>query len=194
MKVKREKVLIFICSFVFSHYLSSFVTRSSRYSFTCGLFKSFSEINSNNCSSFEHFRTDFITFVFVSKSKFFNVDRFSRKFTFRFVSFFISSRSFVFLRFKDLQLGILAEVLSTFRSCLNDRNSRVIHISLSALRTLLPILFQNSHALTIIGLELLEDAVQHTTNSYALTKVKLMKQQQQQKTFRNDVFRSLWLN
>jgi hypothetical protein len=74
----------------------------------------------------------------------------------------------------DMQLGILAELLSTFRSCLNDANSSVIHSSLLALRTLLPVLLQNNHALTIIGTQLLDDAVQHSTNSYALTKVNLI--------------------
>lgn len=80
----------------------------------------------------------------------------------------ITHRSF---SFPEIQLGILAEVLSTFRTCLNDQNSRVIHISLTSMRTLLPVLFQNSQALTAIGMQLLEDAIQHTTNSYVLTKV-----------------------
>lgn len=71
----------------------------------------------------------------------------------------------------DIQLGILAELLSTFRLCLNDKNARVIHVALNALRTLLPVLLTNSHALTIIALELLEDAVQHSSSSYVLAKV-----------------------
>ncbi|CAF2804314.1 unnamed protein product [Rotaria sp. Silwood2] len=73
----------------------------------------------------------------------------------------------------DIQLGILAELLSTFRLCLNDTNARVIHVSLNALRTLLPVLLINSHALTIIAIELLEDSIQHSTSSYALAKVAL---------------------
>lgn len=71
----------------------------------------------------------------------------------------------------DIQLGILAELLSTFRLCLNDKNARVIHVALNALRTLLPVLLTNSHALTIIALQLLEDAVQHSSSSYVLAKV-----------------------
>ncbi|CAF3598174.1 unnamed protein product [Adineta steineri] len=73
----------------------------------------------------------------------------------------------------DIQLGILAELLSTFRSCLNDDSARVIHVSLNALRTLLPVLLTNSHALTIIAIELLEDAIQHSSNTYILAKVAL---------------------
>ncbi|CAF1315754.1 unnamed protein product [Rotaria sordida] len=38
----------------------------------------------------------------------------------------------------SLRLGILAELLSTFRLCLNDNNTCVIHVSLNALRILLP--------------------------------------------------------
>jgi hypothetical protein len=77
------------------------------------------------------------------------------------------------LFFEDIQLGILAELLSTFRLCLNDSNARVIHSSLNALRTLLPVLLTNSHALTIIAIELLEDAIQHSTSSYVLAKVEI---------------------
>ncbi|CAF1277551.1 unnamed protein product [Adineta ricciae] len=73
----------------------------------------------------------------------------------------------------DIQLGILAELLSTFRLCLNDTNARVIHVALNALRTLLPVLLTNSHALTIIATELLEDAIQHTSSTYVLAKVSL---------------------
>ncbi len=73
--------------------------------------------------------------------------------------------------FEDIQLGILAELLSTFRLYLNDKNARVIHVSLNALRTLLPVLLTNSHALTIIAMELLEDAIQHSSSSYVLAKV-----------------------
>jgi hypothetical protein len=76
-----------------------------------------------------------------------------------------------FFFFEDIQLGILAELLSTFRLYLNDKNARVIHVSLNALRTLLPVLLTNSHALTIIGMELLEDAIQHSSSSYVLAKV-----------------------
>ena len=75
--------------------------------------------------------------------------------------------------FEDIQLGILAELLSTFRLCLNDSNARVIHVSLNALRTLLPVLLTNSHALTIISIELLEDAIQHSSSSYVLAKVEI---------------------
>ncbi|CAF4684951.1 unnamed protein product, partial [Rotaria sp. Silwood2] len=50
----------------------------------------------------------------------------------------------------DIQLSILAELVSTFRSCLNDINAHVIHVSLNTLRTLLPVLLINSHAFTII--------------------------------------------
>ncbi len=71
----------------------------------------------------------------------------------------------------DIQLGILAELLSTFRLCLNDKNARVIHVALNALRTLLPVLLTNSQALTIIAMELLEDAIQHSSSSYVLAKV-----------------------
>lgn len=71
----------------------------------------------------------------------------------------------------DIQLGILAELLSTFRLCLNDKNARVIHVALNALRTLLPVLLTNSHALTIIAMGLLEDAVQHSSSTYVLAKV-----------------------
>ncbi|CAF4568304.1 unnamed protein product, partial [Rotaria sp. Silwood2] len=39
----------------------------------------------------------------------------------------------------DIQLSILAELVSTFRSCLNDINAHVIHVSLNTLRTLLPV-------------------------------------------------------
>jgi hypothetical protein len=49
----------------------------------------------------------------------------------------------------------------------------VIHVSLKALRTLLPILLTNSHALTIIAIELLEDAVQHSASTYVLAKVEI---------------------
>lgn len=77
----------------------------------------------------------------------------------------------LFLFVIDIQLGILAELLSTYRLCLNDHNARVIHASLNALRTLLPVLLINSHALTIIGIELLEDAIQHSSSSYVLAKV-----------------------
>jgi hypothetical protein len=76
-----------------------------------------------------------------------------------------------FFFFEDIQLGILAELLSTFRLYLNDKNARVIHVSLNALRTLLPVLLTNSHALTIIAMELLEDAIQHSSSSYVLAKV-----------------------
>ncbi len=47
----------------------------------------------------------------------------------------------------------------------------MIHVSLNALRTLLPVLLTNSHALTIIAMELLEDAIQHSSSSYVLAKV-----------------------
>jgi hypothetical protein len=47
----------------------------------------------------------------------------------------------------------------------------VIHVSLNALRSLLPVLLMNSHALTIIAMELLEDAIQHSSSSYILAKV-----------------------
>ena len=105
---------------------------------------------------------------------------------------FFNVRVFSSSPFEDIQLGILAEVLATFRSCLNDKNARVAHISLSALRTLLPVLFQNSHALTLIGLELLEDALQHTSSTYALTKVKRLERRKQQRS--TNFFRSRWLN
>lgn len=70
-----------------------------------------------------------------------------------------------------MQLGILADLLSTFRLCLNDNSPRVIHVSINALRTLLPVLLTNTHALTIIGIELLEDCMQHSSSSYVLAKV-----------------------
>lgn len=49
-------------------------------------------------------------------------------------------------------------------------------MSLNALRSLLPILLTNSHALTVIAIELLEDAIQHSSSSYALAKVENQKQ------------------
>lgn len=70
-----------------------------------------------------------------------------------------------------MQLGILADLLNTFRLCLNDRNARVVHGSLNALRTLLPVLLVDNYALIVIGMELLEDALQHSTSSYTLAKV-----------------------
>jgi len=79
----------------------------------------------------------------------------------------------IFFFFKDIQLGILAELLSTFRLCLNDNSARVIHVSLNALRSLLPVLLTNSHALTIIAIKLLEDAIQHSSSSYVLAKVEI---------------------
>ncbi|CAF4947588.1 unnamed protein product, partial [Rotaria sp. Silwood1] len=57
--------------------------------------------------------------------------------------------------------------------CLNDNNARVIHVSLNALRTLLPFLLINSHASTIIGIELLKDSIQHSTSSCILAKFAL---------------------
>jgi len=42
---------------------------------------------------------------------------------------------------------------------------------LTALKSLLPVLLLNNQALTTIALQLLEDAVQHSTSSYVLTKV-----------------------
>ncbi|CAF4656200.1 unnamed protein product, partial [Rotaria sp. Silwood2] len=66
---------------------------------------------------------------------------------------------------------ILAELLSTFRSCLDNNNKRVIHLSLNALRTQLPVLLINSYAFTIIGIVSLEDCIQHSANSYVLAKV-----------------------
>lgn len=77
--------------------------------------------------------------------------------------------------FVDIQLGILAELLTTFRLCLNDSNARVIHVALNALRTLLPVLLANNHALTVIALELLEDATQHSSSSYVLAKVECVR-------------------
>ncbi|CAF5046510.1 unnamed protein product, partial [Rotaria sp. Silwood1] len=59
------------------------------------------------------------------------------------------------------------------RLCLNDNNTRVIHVSLNALRALLPFLLINTHTFTIIEIELLEDSIQHTTSSYVLAKVSL---------------------
>jgi hypothetical protein len=56
---------------------------------------------------------------------------------------------------------------------LNDKNARVIHAALNALRTLLPVLLTNSEALTIIAMELLEDAIQHSSSSYVLAKVEM---------------------
>ncbi|CAF5151189.1 unnamed protein product, partial [Rotaria sp. Silwood1] len=50
---------------------------------------------------------------------------------------------------------------------------RVIHVSLNALRALLPFLLINTHTFTIIEIELLEDSIQHTTSSYVLAKVSL---------------------
>jgi hypothetical protein len=78
-----------------------------------------------------------------------------------------------FVSIADIQLGILAELLTTFRLCLNDKNARVIHVALNALRTLLPVLLTNSEALTIIAMELLEDAIQHSSSSYVLAKVEM---------------------
>ncbi|CAF4763504.1 unnamed protein product, partial [Rotaria sp. Silwood2] len=49
--------------------------------------------------------------------------------------------------------GLSAKLLSTFRLCLHDNNAHVIH-----------------HSLII---ELLEDSIQHTANSYILAKVAL---------------------
>ncbi|CAF4915282.1 unnamed protein product [Rotaria sp. Silwood1] len=57
--------------------------------------------------------------------------------------------------------------------CLNDNNTRVIHVSLNALRTLLPFLLINSHAFTIIEIKLLKDSIQHTTSSCTLAKFAL---------------------
>ncbi|CAF4572042.1 unnamed protein product, partial [Rotaria sp. Silwood2] len=65
---------------------------------------------------------------------------------------------------------ILAELLSTFRSCLDNNNERVVHLSLNALRTQLPVLLINSYAFTIIGIVSLEDCIQHSANSYLLAK------------------------
>ncbi|CAM2712576.1 unnamed protein product [Rotaria socialis] len=73
----------------------------------------------------------------------------------------------------DIQLGILAELLSAFRFCLNDNSPRVVHVAINALRTLLPVLLINSHALTIVGIELLEDSIQHSSSSYLLAKIAL---------------------
>ncbi len=56
---------------------------------------------------------------------------------------------------------------------MNDKNARVIHAALNALRTLLPVLLTNSEALTIIAMELLEDAIQHSSSSYVLAKVEM---------------------
>ena len=95
---------------------------------------------------------------------------FSRKFEIRFDNSLLITFSLTII-FKDIQLGILAELLSTYRLCLNDPNARVAYASLNALRTLLPILLINSHALTIIAMELLEDAIQHSTSSYVLARV-----------------------
>lgn len=53
-------------------------------------------------------------------------------------------------------------------------------MALNALRTLLPVLLTNSHALTIIAMELLEDAVQHSSSTYVLAKVEMRER------FRND--------
>ena len=50
----------------------------------------------------------------------------------------------------------------------------MIHASLNALRTLLPVLLTNSYALTIIAIELFEDSVQHSSSSYGLTKVDMI--------------------
>ncbi|CAF3849243.1 unnamed protein product, partial [Rotaria sp. Silwood1] len=71
------------------------------------------------------------------------------------------------------QLGILAELLSTFQLCLNDNYARAIHVSLNALQTSLNFLLINSHAFIIIGIELLEDSIQHSTSFHILAKVAL---------------------
>ncbi|CAF4988670.1 unnamed protein product [Rotaria sp. Silwood1] len=68
------------------------------------------------------------------------------------------------------QIGSIEEIHVI---CLNDNNARVIHVSLNALRTLLPFFIINRHAFTIIGIELLENSIQHTTSSCILAKFAL---------------------
>ncbi|CAF1411954.1 unnamed protein product [Rotaria sp. Silwood1] len=68
------------------------------------------------------------------------------------------------------QIGSIEEIHVI---CLNDNNARVIHVSLNALRTLLPFFIINRHAFAIIGIKLLEDSIQHTTSSCILAKVSL---------------------
>ncbi|CAF3057958.1 unnamed protein product [Rotaria sp. Silwood2] len=63
----------------------------------------------------------------------------------------------------NIQLYILAELLSAFRLCLDDNNVCVIHVSLNALRTLLSFLLINIHVEYLEDIYVLLNVLRSTT-------------------------------